>query len=67
MKRHLLEQLVDAAKLAEKSRQEKLNAVRNQNFEKGAHYRDSEKNYEIMIDELLEELTDESGENKAAE
>ena len=63
----LLEQLVGAARLAEKSRQEKLQAVKDQQFEKATHYRDSEKNYEIMIDELIEELTNEQGEDQGAE
>ena len=67
MKRHLLEQLADAARLAEKCRQEKINAVRNQNFEKAADLREGEKDYLAVIDVLIEELTNEPGENKAAE
>lgn len=63
MKRPLLEQLVDAARMAEKCKQEKLQAVKDQNFEKAADRRTEEKNYLEMIDVLIDELTDEQRKN----
>jgi len=67
MKRHLLEQLVDAARLAEKCRQEKIQAVREQNYEKASDRRTGEKNYLGMVDVLIDELADEQREDQGAE
>jgi len=67
MKRHLLEQLVDAARLAEKCRQEKIQAVKNQNYEKAADCRTGEKNYLEMVDVLIDELADEQREDSGTE